>query len=263
MLTFRRALVTGASYGIGEAFARELAVRGSGLVLVARSGDTLRSLADGLTATHGIEVEVLAADLATDEGLDAVAARLRARERPVDLLVNNAGIGTSGDLATLDPDREEVEIRVNVVAVTTLTHAVLPRLLAEGRGGVLNLSSIAAYQPLATLATYGATKAFVSSFTEALHEEVRGSGVHVTALCPGLTRTGFQVAADADVAASRVPAPAWQTPAEVARAGIDAVAAGRAVAVPGAVNKAAVTIATLSPSAITRRVLRRTLRAIS
>jgi short-subunit dehydrogenase len=231
-LPWDSALVTGASSGIGEATARMLAAHGVGhLVLVARRADRLGRLAADLARAHGTEAEVLAADLADPAELARVERRLADAERPVDLLVNNAGLGTSGPFATLPADGEEHEIRVNVIALVRLTRAVLPGQIERGRGAVLNVSSMASYQPSPGNATYGASKAFVTSFSEAVHEEVRWSGVTVTALCPGFTRTEFQEAAGATD--NGVPGFAWTSAESVADAGLAAAAAGRALVIPG------------------------------
>ncbi|HEY3241638.1 MAG TPA: SDR family oxidoreductase, partial [Acidimicrobiia bacterium] len=189
---WERALVTGASGGIGEVLARRLAARGCHLVLVARTEPALEKLASELSAAHGVDVEVLPADLITEEGVAAVEARLaQDGAPPVDLLVNNAGYGSAGPFAELDPARVAGEVRLNVLALVRLTRAAVPGMVARGRGSVLNVSSVASLQPLPNMATYAATKAFVTSFSESLHEELRGRGVTVTALLPGFTRTGF------------------------------------------------------------------------
>jgi uncharacterized protein len=253
---FTRALVTGASTGIGAAIATELASRGVDLVLVARSADKLAALGEQLAAAHGVDVEVLPADLTDPDQLRTVEERLhRGDTRAVDLLVNNAGFGTSGPFLASTPDRASGEIALNVTALTRLTHAVLGRLVDQGRGGVLNVSSIGAFQPVPNLAVYAATKAFVSSFTEAVHEEVRGTGVHVTALCPGFTRSDFVETAGAEDQASRLPGLLWQEAEPVARAGIDGVRRGRAVVVSGSINKVGTGLSSVTPSTVSRRIV--------
>jgi hypothetical protein len=242
------ALVTGASAGIGEQFARILAARGHDLVLVARDRARLEALAKDLEAAHGNTNEVLAADLADPRQLAAVEARAET----VDLLINNAGFGTFGNFHELDADTEEREIRVNVVAVSRLTHAAARGMVARGRGGILNVSSIAGFQPTPNDATYAATKAFVLSFTEAVHEELKPTGVRVSCLAPGFTRTEFQQRAGID--GSKLPAFAWQDAATVARAGLDGLEKNRAVVVPGALNRVAATLSGLTPHGVTRRV---------
>jgi uncharacterized protein len=253
---FTRALVTGASTGIGAAIAAELASRGCDLVLVARSVDKLEALGERLADEHGVSVEVLPADLTDPEQLGAVEARLRAAgDAAIDLLVNNAGFGTSGRFLDSDPERMSGEIALNATALTRLTYAALGRLVDLGRGGILNVSSIGAFQPVPQLAVYAATKAYVSSFTEAIHEEVRGSGVHVTALCPGFTRSDFVEAAGAESAASHLPGFVWQEAEPVAQAGVDGVRRGRAVVVSGSINQLASGLSSVTPSLVSRRVV--------
>ncbi len=183
------AVVTGASSGIGRAFAEAIAPRADSLVLVARREDRLNELAARLGERHGTAVEVVAADLAAPGGLGQVTARLADRE--VDVLVNNAGFATHGRFAEEDPNRVADEVALNVTAVVGLTRAVLPGMLARDTGTVVNLASTAAFQPIPYMAVYGATKAFVLSFSEALWGEVVGSGVRVLALAPGATQTEF------------------------------------------------------------------------
>lgn len=251
---WERALVTGASGGIGEAMARRLAAGGCHLVVVARSAPALEQLAGQLSDAHGTEVEVLPADLVTEEGVAAVEARLGepgGRGR-VDLLVNNAGFGTAGSFATLDPARVADEVRLNVLALVRLSRAGVPGMVARGRGAVLNVSSVAGLQPLPKMATYSATKAFVTTFSEALHEELRGRGVTVTALLPGFTRTGFQ--ARAHLERSRIPSFAWMDAGRVADAALAATAAGRAVCIPGVGWKVLSALTRPVPRSIVRRV---------
>jgi short-subunit dehydrogenase len=246
------ALVTGASAGIGEAFATQLAARGNNVVLVARDRSRLETLAAQLTARHGIAAEVLVADLTDAEQLALVEARLSERDRPVDVIVNNAGFGTNGHFAELDLDTEAREIGLNVVALVRLTHAALAPMLERRRGGVLNVSSLAGGQPTPGNATYGATKAFVTSFTQSLHEEVRGSGVHVTVVCPGFTRTEFQANAGFD--SSKVPGFLWQSAEEVAAGALTALDRDRAVYVPGTLNRVTGAVSGVLPDSLTRRI---------
>jgi short-subunit dehydrogenase len=233
---FTTALVTGASSGIGEALAVELARRGVGhLVLVARRADRLQALASDLARRFDTAVEALPADLTDPAGRAAVEARLAAdsdTQPPIDLLVNNAGIGTAGPLVELDPDAEERQISLNVTAVVRLTRAALPGLVERGRGAVLNVSSMASFQPNPGMATYSGSKAFVTLFSETLYEELRGSGVTVTALCPGYVRTEFQ-AHIPDAELSKVPDGVWLSLDTVARQAVTATARGRALCVPG------------------------------
>jgi short-subunit dehydrogenase len=243
------ALVTGASIGIGEQFARELAARGHDVVLVARDRARLDALAKELGDQYaGGTFEVLVADL-TDA---AQLATVEERATAVDVLVNNAGFGTSGNFYELDIDGEENEIRCNVIALTRLSHAAAHAMVPRGRGGILNVASIAGYQPTPRMATYCATKAYVRFFTESLHEELKGTGVSVTVLAPGFTRTEFQQRAG--VEESAVPSMFWQNADEVARAGLDGLAKNRAVVVPGGLNRIASAFIGITPHAVTRRV---------
>jgi short-subunit dehydrogenase len=237
------ALVTGASAGLGEEFARQLAARGDNLVLVARDRARLEALAKELP----VDAEVLAADLTDDAQLAAVEARAR----EVDLLVNNAGFGTFGKYYELDVDNEIREVQLNVLALMRLTHAAAAAMAARGSGAILNVASLAGFQPGPLNATYSATKAFVLSFSEAVHEEMKGTGVSVSVLCPGFTHTEFQERANAP--ASEVPGFMWQNPPEVVKAGLDGSAKNRAVIVPGALNRVLGTLSGMTPHAVTRR----------
>ncbi len=229
-----RALVTGASAGIGLAFAERLARDGYDLVLVARRRERLDALAKRLGESHGTLVEVLVADLTDDGDLFTVEQSVTT-EPGLDLLVNNAGFGTVGAFHTLDPDAEQREIQLNVLALVRLTRAALPQMVERGSGGVINVSSMAGFQPAPYNATYGGTKAFVNSFTESLAEELRGTGVVVQALCPGFTRTEFQEVADVDTSA--IPDFAWMEAETVVDASLAALEAGDVVCVPGLGNR--------------------------
>lgn len=244
-----RALVTGASGGIGEEYARQLAAQGADLVLVARSGAALERLAKELHERHGVQCEVLTADLTTDEGIDAVAARTT----DLDLLVNNAGYGIAQHVADVDPAQIDGMIRLNVLALARLTRAALPGMLERNHGAIVNVSSVAGFSPSQGFATYNATKAFVTMFTESLSLEVRGTGVRVQALCPGLTRTGFQaVAGEEALGTANTPDFLWQEPPAVVRASLAGLRRGSVVVTPGVHNKAFVATASVTP----RRVLR-------
>lgn len=248
------ALVTGASSGIGLAFARKLAGSGDDLVVVARDTQRLDVLAKELGERYGTAVEVLTADLTVPEQLAAVETRLATADRPVDLLVNNAGVGLGGAFVDHDRDTVEREIRLNVVALTRLAHAAVGPMVARGRGGLINVSSVAGFQPVPGSAVYSATKAYVTSFTEALHEEVRGSGVRVLALCPGFTRTEFQ--ARNHYAPRNLPSMAWSTPEAVVDEALRALQRGRAVCIPGVPYKALAGLTRLVPRAAVRRIVR-------
>jgi len=252
---WERALVTGASSGIGRAFAVSLAASGTGLVLVARRRDRLDDLAAELRAAHGTEVEVLTADLTDHDDLAGVEFRLGDEARPVDLLVNNAGFATSGRFVDLPVDGEVTEIRLNVVAPVRLTRAALPGMIARGHGGVVNVSSIAALQPLPHWATYAATKAYLTSFSEAVHEEVRGHGVTVLALMPGFTHTEFH--GHAGVPPVGIPGALWMDAEEVVSSALRALHRRRASRVPGLLNRAVATASRLTPRTLSRRILAR------
>ncbi|MBN2622026.1 MAG: SDR family oxidoreductase [Acidimicrobiales bacterium] len=250
---WHRALVTGASSGIGEAMVRRLAADGVHVVLVARDKARLDALAGELTGAHpGVEVEVLAADLADAVALGTVEARLADVDSPVDLVVNNAGFGTYGQFADLDIDVEQREVAVNVTAVVRLTHAALGGMLARGHGAVLNVSSVAGLQATPGNATYGATKAFVASFGEAVSGELAGTGVTLTTVLPGFTRTEFQERAG--IAGRQIPGPAWMSADDVAAQSLDAARAGKPWLVPGILNKALVVVAGPVPRSLKRRV---------
>lgn len=211
-----RSLITGASSGIGAEFARALAARGSDVVLVARRVDRMQALADELTAAHGVRVEVIGADLAEEGAGTALFARV---EGTVDLLVNNAGFGVYGPLAEAEAAALDRMIAVDIRALVDLTHAFLPGLLERRRGGIINIASTAAYQPLPGMATYAAAKAFVLSFTEAVWKEAQPYGVKVTALSPGATESEFF-----HVVGSENPAiGAKQTAAQVVATGLGAL----------------------------------------
>ena len=239
-MRWQRALVTGASSGIGEAIARRLLTDGTEVVAVARREDRLRKL-------HG--ADPLVADLTTEDGLAAVEARLG----DIDLLVNNAGFGTTGALPEAEPERMLREIALDVTAVARLTRAALPPLLTRGTGGILNVSSVVGFFPTPRMSIYAGSKAFVTSFTESVAEEVRGSGVRVAVLCPGLTRTEFQEISH-DGQPRSLPDFAWQSPEDVAAAGLDGLAAGKVVIVPGWHNQALSAAVQVTPRALLRKL---------
>jgi short-subunit dehydrogenase len=246
---FTSALVTGASSGIGAELARLLGEAGVPTVLVARRGDRLREIADRYDG-----FEVLEADLGTPEGQRITVERIVSVDQPIDLVVNNAGFGTSGVFHELDVDRLAGEVELNVKALTVLSHAALSVMVPRGRGYLMNVSSVASFQASPGLGVYAATKAYVTSLSEALHAEVEAAGVHVTALCPGLTRTEFQDHSNTTGLASRIPDLAWTTVEQVASTGLRDVASNKTISVPGALYKVAVTSSDLLPRAVTRWV---------
>jgi len=230
-----RAVVTGASSGLGRGIALRLAERGMSLVLSGRNEARLEETAAQIrTAVPGIELETVTADLATTDGVAALIAHVG--ESPVEVLVNNAGFGTYGTFAEADGEREDDEIAVDVSAVVALARAFLPGMMARGHGGILNVASTIAFQPAPTQAVYGASKAFVLSFSQALWAEARATGVSVTALCPGPTRTGFVDALGAEVGHTVIYSRLAE-PGPVIEAGLRALDKGRAVVVPGVLNK--------------------------
>lgn len=229
------AVVTGASAGIGAALAEVLAARGHDLLLVARRTDRLREIADRLHERHGVKVEPHGCDLADRAERSRLAKDLA--DRDVSVLCANAGFATCGPLRTNAPDRERAEIEVNAVALHDLTLAVLPGMLARRTGALLLTGSTAGFQPIPTAATYSATKAFVNTFAEALHVELRGTGVTCTLLAPGPVRTEFAAVADVPHIESHRWF-AWGDPHRVAEQAIVAMERGRRVVVPGTLAKA-------------------------
>ncbi len=228
------ALITGASAGLGEGFARALAKDGHDLILTARRADRLDALATQLRAAHGVAVHVFVADLARPDAAEGLLEEIAAAGLPVDLLVNNAGYGARGAFAELDRAEQLGIVDLNCRALVALAHGVLPQMVARRSGGILNIASTAAFQSGPWMAVYYASKAFVLSFSEALHEEVRGSGVRVSALCPGPTRTEFADRAGmGDLAGFDA---IWGDADSVVRDGLAAVRANSAVKVSGAIN---------------------------
>ncbi len=244
----RRAIVTGASAGIGEAFARQLAKRGYDLVLVARRKDRLDKLAADLSSSR---VEVIEADLSTDAGVSAIEQRLAAGD--IDLLVNNAGFGTQGEFSDLPIEREMEELNVNIKALVRLTHAALAAMVPKKRGNVINVGSTGAFQPVPYMSTYAATKAFVLHFSEGVHEEAKQHGVTVTCLCPGYVMTEFQQVAGLNE--SKLPNRGRKTPDQVVEAALEAAFSGRAIVVPGIGNRLMATgVVRMTPRFAVRRI---------
>jgi len=249
--TRRLAAVTGASAGIGESFARALARDGWDLLLVARRKGRLERLAKELGELHGTRSEILAADMTKLARLRVVETALEQAKR-LELLVNNAGIGDFHPFHESDREREDAEIRLNVLATVRLAHAALPGMVRRGRGAVINVSSTAGFAPCPRFATYGGTKAFLNSFTEALHEELRGTGVKVQALCPGLTHT--EIFERAKVDASGLPEFFWMESDQVVEASLAALERGEVLCVPGLANRALSTLTRVLPHAATSRI---------
>ncbi|HET9785474.1 MAG TPA: SDR family oxidoreductase [Terriglobales bacterium] len=246
------ALITGATGGIGSALAEALAAEGRSLLLTGRRQPLLEQLQARLRRP-GIEVRTLVTDL-NRAGAGPLMAELQARDWQVDLLINNAGLGSCGYFSDLDLARELEIVQVNVAALVELTRGCVPAMVARGTGAVMNVASTAAFQPVPGLATYAASKAFVLSFSRALHEELRGHGVHVMALCPGPTETGFF-----EVAGAR-PRPPIQTPAQVAELALRGLRERRAVVVCGGRNRALAALTPRLPAGLVTRVAGRGIR---
>jgi uncharacterized protein len=249
------ALVTGASSGIGEDLARLIAAGGRHVVLLARSADKLQALANQLSAAHGIDATVVAADLSDSGATSQIARTLTARGITIDMLVNNAGFGTAGSFAAADPHSQRDMLQVNVVALTALTRALLPGMLERKRGRILNVASTAAFQPGPFMTVYYASKAYVLSFSEALAEETAGTGVTVTCLCPGPTHTGFQSRAHIEKSRLFNLARPMQS-SDVAQAGYDGMLAGRRLVIAGAMNKIVAQSIRITPRALALKVVR-------
>lgn len=242
------ALVTGASSGIGEALVRRLTGAGVPTVVVARRRERLETLAEQYPS-----IEVLAADLTDRDQLAAVEARVA----DVDLLVNNAGFGTSGPLVGIDIDRSSEEIELNVLALTRLTRAALAPMIDRRRGWIMNISSVAGFQAAPNSAVYAATKAYVTSFSEAVHAEVKRQGVVVTAVCPGLTYSEFHQVARPDgggESAVKRMTIAWQSADEVAAIALRDTAAAKTLSIPGVFNKVVSAASGAAPRRVTRFV---------
>jgi short-subunit dehydrogenase len=256
------ALITGASAGIGAEIARELARRGHNVVLVARRKQRLNDLAQELSAEYGIRAETVASDLSKPASRSRIPGRITELGLDVEILVNNAGFATGGPFVKSDPGRELEQVQVLVEAVVVLTSTFLPRMVDRGRGAVLNVASTAGMQPLPYGAGYSAAKAYVLTFSEAIHQEVSGRGVTVTALCPGPVETEFWDVADwqAGGRSFEKAFPAKVSAPDVARAGVDGLDAGSRVVVPGLPMRAAMLAARYVPHAVKLPVVERVMR---
>ncbi|MFB6982134.1 SDR family NAD(P)-dependent oxidoreductase [Streptomyces scopuliridis] len=236
------ALITGATAGIGAAFARRLAADGHNLVLVARDTERLRVQATELHDRHGIEAEVLTADLATDDGIASVERRLSDRKQPVDLLVNNAGFGNKGRFLDVSMADELTMLKVHCEAVLRLTSAAVSGMRARGRGGVVNVASVAAFVPRGT---YGASKAWVVQFTQGVARDLAGTGVRLMALCPGFVRTEFHERAG--MGTDNIPGWMWLDADKLVAAALLDLARGKTVSVPDPRYKALMGAVKLAP----------------
>jgi short-subunit dehydrogenase len=253
-------LITGASSGLGAEFAKQLGHRGANLILSARSVDKLGRLASDLAKVNGIETRVVVADLATPEGVDQLTADVDRLGVPLLHVINNAGFGSTGAFVTSNAETERRMLRLNAEAIVAVTRHFLPRLIARAEGGFIQVASTAGFQPTPFMATYGATKAFVLSFTLALAEELRGTGVRALGLCPGPVPTGFQQAAGIPASGllklSRLEAP------EVVDTALGAYEDGRTLVVPGALNSVQTTAVKFLPRALVSRAARLAMRGL-
>jgi short-subunit dehydrogenase len=233
----RTAVVTGASSGIGEAFARRLARNGYGLVLAARRADRLAEIARELERVHHVPVRILPADLSTDEGIAALE-HLMESDATIEVLVNSAGFGTRGLFAELKPEKIRNMVHLHTMAVARLTRAALPLMIENHRGYIVNVSSIGAFLTTSHYTTYSATKAFVNMFTLGLRDELAGTGILLQALCPGLTRTGFMYTDEyRDFDYSMIPGFAWMTPEQVVDESLAALRKNKIIFIPGRGNR--------------------------
>jgi short-subunit dehydrogenase len=249
------ALVTGASGGIGLDLVRLLAADGHDVVLVARSAGRLEEIAAEVSGRFKVRCEVVPADLSRPEGIEAVMAALSQKGLEVEVLINNAGFGLFGHFATTELGKELEMIQLNIATLTALTKKVLPGMIQRRKGRILNVGSTGSFQPAPLMAVYGATKAYVLSFSEAIANELAGTGVTVTALCPGPTETGFVAAAK--MGPSRMfKGPAVMSSPEVARIGYRALMAGRRVMVPGMFNKIGAFFAQIGPRGMVASIAR-------
>ena len=251
------ALITGASAGIGREFARQLAGRAGSLVLVARRLERLEELRDELTKKNAnLKIHCRAVDLSKANEIEELCAWLMREKIAIDFLINNAGLGDRGPFATAEPRRISEMMMVNIVALTTLTRALLPAMIQRKRGAILNVSSTAGFLPIRKLAVYAATKAYVTSFSDGIRGEVRKVGITVTALCPGPVATEFSQVAQRNSGKQERSSPGFtHVPVEeVVSAGLRAIERNKPLVVPGLVMKLAMLLVRLTPMAILRRV---------
>ncbi len=242
------ALITGASAGIGAAFARELAAGQTNLVMVARSEEKLLKLSSTLETEFGIQTTVIVQDLTQPDAPSQIYETVKQQGLEIDLLINNAGIGDYGAFSQRSPQRQSAIVKLNVMALVEITALFLPTMQARGSGGIINVSSLAGFQPIPYLATYSASKAFVLRFSEALWAENQSTGVKVMALCPGPTTTDFFAEAEMDRNSALMESQSYETPEAVVKKGLEALAAGRSHLVTGGLrNQAIVNASRLAP----------------
>jgi uncharacterized protein len=245
----KTALITGASSGIGRVFALELAQRGMDVVLVARSEERLQELAEEVKQKYGVRAEVIVADLSQEQAALHIQQEVQQHELVIDLLINNAGFGVNGYFETITPERDHQQVMVDVAAVVDMTHAFIPSLLERAReAAIINVASTAAYQPVPYMAVYGASKAFVISFSLALAEEYRTRGLRILALCPGATETDFFKVAGESASVGR-----RRTSEQVVATALRALEQGRAVVVDGRMNAFTAQLARLAPRGLATR----------
>jgi uncharacterized protein len=253
----KTALITGASGGIGEALARTLAQHGYDLILVARTISKLEALGAELSAQNGIQATSISSDLSAFDASEKLMTDLETRKLNVDVLVNNAGFGDFGDFATGDPIKQQQMISLNIMTLTMLTRALLPKMLERKFGRIMNVASTAAFQPGPLMSVYYASKAYVLSLSEALSEELLGTGVSVTALCPGPTASDFQARAsmqDSKLMQSKTLS--VMTSKEVAEQGIAALERGQRIVIPGLMNQIMAQSSRFLPRAIVPRIVK-------
>lgn len=255
-MDLKNALITGASGGIGLELSKQFAQGGYGLVLVARSAEKLEQLASDLRDQYGVNVTVITKDLAKPAAPDELYQELRAKGIQIDVLVNNAGFATYGKFTEIALQTELQEMQLNMVTLTHLSKLFTKDMVARGSGKVLNVASTAAFQPGPLMAVYSATKAYVLSFSDALANELKGTGVTVTALCPGPTESGFQARADMEDS-KFIQNTSLMSATEVAKAGYEALLAGKAVVVPGVMNQLGTFVPRLLPREMVTRIVRR------
>ncbi len=248
-------LITGASSGIGESIARQAAAKKYDLILVARRGEKLEEIKNDLEISEGINVETIAADLTVKKDIEKVVSRLQ--ENDVDVLINNAGFGSSGPFSELDIDNELNEIDLNIRALVELSHAAARSMAEKHSGTIVNISSMASYQPMVGNATYGASKAFVTSFSHAISEELRTAGVDVLLVCPGMTETAFFDRSswfDADKNKGGYPKFLWKNSEQVAKMVVNSIEKRRSVLIPGGFNKLFAAISGSLPGSLTKKI---------